>query len=64
MARNVSSGKVQTVLGPIEPDSLGITQTHEHLLIDMGCYHETPDEASERAWVDAPVTIEPPEGFE
>ena len=52
------SGKVQTVLGPIEPDSLGITQTHEHLLIDMGCYHETPHEASEKAWIHAPVAVD------
>ncbi len=58
MIRSETSGKVQTVLGPIEPDSLGITHTHEHLLIDMGCYHETPDEASERAWIDAPVTMD------
>ena len=26
------SGKVQTVLGPIEPGKLGITHTHEQLL--------------------------------
>jgi predicted metal-dependent phosphotriesterase family hydrolase len=25
------SGKVQTVLGAIEPEALGITITHEHL---------------------------------
>ena len=52
------SGKVQTVLGPIEPQSLGVTIMHEHLLIDMTCYHVVPDEASERAWIDAPLTIE------
>ncbi len=58
MTGSQTSGKVQTVLGPIEPDSLGITQTHEHLLIDLACYHETPQEATERAWVDAPVTMD------
>ena len=26
------AGKVQTVLGPIEPEDLGVTMTHEHLL--------------------------------
>ena len=36
MNRNDLSGKVQTVLGPIEPEDLGITLTHEHLLIDLG----------------------------
>ncbi|RDU98707.1 phosphotriesterase family protein [Trinickia dinghuensis] len=28
-------GKIQTVLGPIEPESLGPTLMHEHLLIDL-----------------------------
>ena len=52
------SGKALTVLGPIDPDRLGVTLTHEHLLIDMGCYFAMPDEASERANVDAPFTME------
>ena len=58
MAASELTGKVQTVLGPIEPDRLGITLTHEHILIDLGCYFEMPDEASERAWVDAPVAMD------
>src|SRR5262245_38945019 len=29
------TGKIQTVLGPIAPPSLGITLTHEHLFIDF-----------------------------
>jgi phosphotriesterase-related protein len=52
------SGKVQTVLGPIEPEKLGVTITHEHLLIDMTCYFEVPEEASERAWIEAPLTMD------
>ncbi|MCQ3802809.1 MAG: hypothetical protein OXC98_06835 [bacterium] len=28
-------GKVQTVLGPVPPESVGITLPHEHVLIDM-----------------------------
>jgi phosphotriesterase-related protein len=32
---NFPVGKVQTVLGPIEPEALGITLTHEHLFIDL-----------------------------
>lgn len=31
----INKGKVQTVLGPVEPDSLGITLPHEHVLVDM-----------------------------
>ena len=52
------NSKIQTVLGQIEPGELGITQTHEHLVTDLIDYFEMPEEASERAWVDAPVTME------
>jgi len=52
------SGKVQTVLGPIEPGQLGITHTHEHLLIDLTCYFQMPEEASRRADVHAPLTMD------
>ena len=52
------SGKVQTVLGPIEPDRLGVTLTHEHLLIDLMCYFQMPAEASEREWVGAPIEMD------
>lgn len=51
-------GKVQTVLGPIAPEALGVTLMHEHILIDAGCYFSMPEEASRRAYVDAPVTID------
>ena len=40
------SGKVQTVLGPIEPDELGVTLTHEHLLIDISVLYSAQDTAS------------------
>jgi phosphotriesterase-related protein len=52
------SGKVQTVLGPIEPGELGITVTHEHLLIDLRCYFIMPEEASKRYYVDRPLTMD------
>ena len=58
MSSRELSGRVQTVLGSIEPESLGITLTHEHLLIDLACYFRPPDEASERAWVNAPFTMD------
>ena len=32
---NFPVGKVQTVLGPVEPEALGITLTHEHLFVDL-----------------------------
>ena len=34
MPQNEQQAEVITVLGPIRPDQMGITQTHEHLLID------------------------------
>ena len=42
-------GKVQTVLDVIEPDDLGVTLTHEHLLVDLRPIHPAPQEASARA---------------
>ena len=58
MSPHELSGKVQTVLGPIDPEALGVTLTHEHLLIDTECYFQPPDEASERAWIHARLTID------
>ncbi|CAL8280631.1 unnamed protein product [Lota lota] len=36
------SGKVQTVLGPIDPDQLGRTMTHEHLTMTFECCYFPP----------------------
>ncbi len=52
------SGKVQTVLGAVEPESLGPTTTHEHLLIDFSCMFQEPDEASEKHRAHQPVTMQ------
>lgn len=37
------AGKVQTVLGLIEPEQVGMTMMHEHLLIDMRCRCQPPE---------------------
>ena len=58
MSPSKLSGKVQTVLGPIEPDDLGVTLTHEHLLIDLRRYFTDPAEASRRADVHAPLAMD------
>ena len=58
MPKSELTGRIQTVLGTIDPSDLGITLTHEHLLIDQICYFEMPEEASEREWVDAKVTMD------
>jgi phosphotriesterase-related protein len=34
--------RIQTVLGPIEPEDLGVTLAHEHLLFDLRCLWEEP----------------------
>lgn len=48
------SGKVQTVLGPIDPGALGLTLTHEHLLIDaVGSRPSPASTAADRAkWLE------------
>lgn len=61
MPESALSGRVQTVLGPIEPDCLGITLPHEHFLIDQtlgGVYFVEPESLSERALAHQPVTME------
>ncbi|XP_045868412.1 phosphotriesterase-related protein isoform X2 [Meles meles] len=41
------SGKVQTVLGPIEPSKLGRTLTHEHLTMTFDCCYYPPPPCGE-----------------
>jgi phosphotriesterase-related protein len=51
--------KAVTVLGEIDPDSLGIVLTHEHLLWDLRCWaHEEPRELLERERIKKPVSLE------
>lgn len=52
------AGKIQTVLGLISPEDLGITLAHEHLLIDMRFFFKEPDAASERFMAHQPVSLE------
>ena len=52
------SGLVQTVLGPVSPQELGPTSTHEHLLIDFSCMFVPSEEASERHKAHQPLTLE------
>lgn len=58
MKRSEIKGKVQTVLGPIPPEELGITMTHEHLLCDGSTWFREPEEASEKKIVHQPVSID------
>ncbi|MBM3948127.1 MAG: aryldialkylphosphatase [SAR202 cluster bacterium] len=56
--KSALSGKVQTVLGPIEPSALGITLMHEHLLLDLTNYSSVPEEASKRFYMYKPIAME------
>jgi phosphotriesterase-related protein len=51
-------GKIQTVLGAIDPSSLGITLPHEHLLADLTAYFVEPVEPDDRKMAHEPVRID------
>jgi len=51
-------GKVQTVLGMIEPEDVGITSNHEHILFDMSDQWLEPATASERGLAYGKITME------
>ena len=57
MSKSELCGLVQTVLGPVGPEELGPTTTHEHLLIDFSSMFNPPTEASERYKAFQPVTL-------
>lgn len=52
------TGRVQTVLGLIDADSLGVVSTHEHLLSDMSSWFVEPTEATERRLAHEPISLE------
>jgi phosphotriesterase-related protein len=52
------AGRVQTVLGTIDPEEMGITLPHEHLFIDATCMLEPPQEASEISRAQQPFSLE------
>ena len=58
MNQEVTTGKVQTVLGAVDGDHLGITSTHEHIIWDMSTYFEEPEAASDRWLARQPVSME------
>ncbi len=58
MASQNLAGKVQTVLGVIEPERLGITLTHEHLLIDMSPLFVPPQQAGAKGFYYEPVSLQ------
>ena len=51
-------GKVQTVLGIVEPECLGITLMHEHLLTDLSVFFIEPEAATAREIAHQLLSIE------
>ena len=58
MAEMNLAGRAQAVLGAISPDKLGITLTHERLLIDMSPLFGPPDRAGAKGFYYEPVSLE------
>ena len=50
-------GQIMTVRGPIAPGALGITLTHEHLLIDLRVWCQEPREEEKKILARLPVEI-------
>jgi phosphotriesterase-related protein len=50
MSQNPNKGKVMTVLGPVEPSTLGTTNPHEHLIIDFLTVGEEAQRSHQVAW--------------
>ena len=53
-----SKGKVQAVLGNIEPNQVGATTTHEHLIINFSMMLRPPRDNMGREMCHKPVTME------
>ncbi len=58
MKHEARKGKIQTVLGLIEPSQLGITLAHEHLMSDGTGWFVEPEDSFERAMAYKPVTVD------
>jgi phosphotriesterase-related protein len=52
------SGLAHTVLGPVRPDQLGPTTTHEHLLIDFTLMFRLPEDTGEKLKAHQPLSME------
>jgi len=54
----IEMASVQTVTGPVDANTLGVTLIHEHLLIDARWYWRNPQEASRIHLAHQPVSAE------
>lgn len=58
MAINPNVGKIQTVLGLIDPISLGNTLMHEHIFIDYRAFYSEPTDPEEKLLSTQPFKLE------
>ena len=56
MTGGARCGLVQTVLGPVTPEALGVTLPHEHILSTLEVYLEEPRSAAEARLLDEPLS--------
>jgi phosphotriesterase-related protein len=49
---------VMTVAGPVDPDDLGVTLMHEHVVADASCHFVFAKEATGRAGVNEPLSTD------
>jgi phosphotriesterase-related protein len=52
------TGKVQTVIGPIEPSELGMTLIHEHLFVDLRKAFQEPADPWKKALAHSPINLD------
>ena len=53
----MASETIMTVLGSIEPDKLGVTITHEHLLVDITAWFSEPEDPAASGDLDRPIDM-------
>ena len=58
MEEHSQAGKVQTVTGTVNPNDMGITLTHEHILLDLSPLGKIPTEASLRKLYYEPLSCD------
>lgn len=57
MSAHPDRGKVMTVDGPVDPGEIGVTLTHEHILLDLRSYCPEPTDEPQRERMEAPLTL-------
>tara|TARA_B100000482_G_scaffold190716_1_gene174372 strand:- start:255 stop:1310 length:1056 start_codon:yes stop_codon:yes gene_type:complete len=58
MLNKDNQGKVMTVLGPIEPNQVGNTTTHDHVLINFQAILTEPLNPKEKKYMDEKINLE------